>query len=283
MNHKTIPPQLNANKVKKFYSSRICDIFSNTIHIQSKYSSGDIVNTIRNAIAHKMYIETYVRNYHTIHTPSGDTVFKRIYEGADNNGINLLTMLIDNTVKIGIELNAFNNYVNVAIDEHDEPYTGRDNPYLIDAPFHKFRGTDMAYRFATLDCVDNDRFTLSGIIKHPLDGINNAKEVKILIEHALSLGIKINTVLMDRGYLDSNVMDTVDSMGLKYIIPAKDNNKVKKFKKMDLKYCRVNGHEFSFIVLKDNIGLVRSIYYLGSYQVEYIEMDKYKLEYKEMI
>ena len=172
MINKTIPPDLNTNKVKKFYSSQMYNIFSNNIHVQSRYNSGDIVNTIRNAIAHKMYIETYVRNYHTIHTPSGDTVFKRIYEAAINNGIDILTMLIDNTVKMGIELNAFNDPVNVAIDEHDEPYTGKDNPYLIDAPFHKFRGTDMAYRFATLDCVSSSRFTLAGMIKHPLDGID---------------------------------------------------------------------------------------------------------------
>ena len=158
---------------------------------------------------------------------------------------------------MGMELNYFNNPVNVAIDEHDEPYTGKDNPYLIDAPFHKFRGTDMAYRFATLDCVSNNRFTLAGMVKHQLDGIDNAKEVRMLIEHALSSGIKINTVLMDRGYLDSDVMNTGDSMKLKYIIPAKDNNKVIKFKKMDLKYCKVNGHEFSFIVLKDSIGSIK--------------------------
>ena len=46
-------------------------------------------------------------------------------------------MLIDYTVKMAMELNAFNNKVNVAIDEHDEPYIGNYNPYLIDAPFHK--------------------------------------------------------------------------------------------------------------------------------------------------
>jgi len=102
----------------------------------------------------------------TIHTPSGAPIFKRIYEPAINNGISMLTMLIDYTVKIAIELNYFNKPVNVAIDEHDEPYTGKDNPYLLDAPFHKFRGTDKAYRFATLDCVDNNRFTLAGIFKH---------------------------------------------------------------------------------------------------------------------
>lgn len=87
-------------------------------------------------MAHKMYIETYVKNYNTIHIPSGDTVFKRIYKAAVNDGIHILSILIDCTVKMAIELNAFNNPVNIAIDEHDYPY-------LIDAPFHKFRGTEI--------------------------------------------------------------------------------------------------------------------------------------------
>ena len=254
----TNPPDLNVNMVKKFFSCQICDIFSGNIHTQSKYSSGDIVNTLWNSTALKMYIETYVRNCNTIHRPSTDTRFKRLYEAAINNGISMLTMLIDNTVKMGIGLGAFNKPVNVAIDEHDEPYTGKDNPYLIDAPFHKFRGTDMAYRFATLDCVSSNRFTLAAMVKHQLDGIDNAREVRMLIEHALSLGIRINTVLMDRGYLDSDVMNAVDSMKLKYIIPAKDNEKVKKFKKMDLKYCKDKyGNEFSFIVIRDSIGSIK--------------------------
>ena len=70
MDIQTNLPNLNANMVKKFFSCSMANIFSDNIHVQSKYSSGDIVNTIRNAIGHKIYIETYVRNYNTIHTPS---------------------------------------------------------------------------------------------------------------------------------------------------------------------------------------------------------------------
>ena len=63
------------------------------------------------------------------------------------------------------------------------------------------------------------------------------------------------------GYLDSDVMNMINSMRLKYIIPAKGNNKTIKFKKMDLKYCKdTYGHEFSFIVLKDNIGSSKKAY-----------------------
>ena len=99
-------------------------------------------------------------------------------------------MLIDDTVRTAISHNAFSNPVNVAIDEHDEPYYGMDNRYLINAPFHKFRGTDKAYRFATLESVRNgERFTLSIMKKNLLDGVDNTMEVDCLIKHAISLGI----------------------------------------------------------------------------------------------
>ena len=51
-------------------------------------------------------------------------------------------------------------------------------------------------------------------------------------------------------------------MGSKYIniTPAKDDNKVIKFNKMDLKYCRVNSNEFIFIVIKDSIRSSKKIY-----------------------
>ena len=54
MRNTTNPPELNVNKVKKFFTCSMASIFSDNIHVQSKYSSGDIVNTIRNAISNKM-------------------------------------------------------------------------------------------------------------------------------------------------------------------------------------------------------------------------------------
>lgn len=58
-----------------------------------------------------MYIETYARNYNTIHIPSTDTAFKGIYETSINNRISRLIKLIDCTVKMAMEFNAFNNPV----------------------------------------------------------------------------------------------------------------------------------------------------------------------------
>ena len=71
-------------------------------------------------------------------------------------------MVIDSTVQLVIANNALPHPVNVAIDDHDDPYYGIDNRYLINAPSHKLSGTDRAYKFATLESVKNDmRLTLS--------------------------------------------------------------------------------------------------------------------------
>ena len=269
MNKENATPQIrNARTAKKFFASSMKSLFPDG-NLQCRYSSGDIVRVIRNAISLNEYIETYVRNSTSVRTPSGDTVFRRIKamgsesgshqrkgsiphpNTSSHRGIDAITDLIDLTVRIAIANGSFRNPVNVAIDEHDEPYYGMDNRYLINAPFHKFRGTERAYRFATADSVKNgERFTLSVMRKDPLDGIDNAMEVDLLLGHAMSLGVTINIVLMDRGYLDVGVMRKVEALNLKYIIPAKDNPKVMRFKGMEMKYCDSG---FSFLVIKDNV------------------------------
>ena len=270
-NTKKIPQITNAKSAKKFFSSSLNGIFSSGISVQSMYSADDIVRVLRNAITQNEYIETYVRNNPSMRTPSADTVFRRIHgigsesgshrrkgkgsedrvRDTEHSGINAISDLIDLTVMTAMSMGAFSRPVNVAIDEHDMPYYGMENRYLINAPFHKFRGTDKAYRFASIESVKKgERFTLSVIRKYSLDGIDNASEAQMLLNHAISLGVKIGTVLMDRGYLDVGVMNKVESMNLKYIIPAKDNHKVKGFRNMEMKY---SDKGFSFLVVRDTI------------------------------
>ncbi|MHB1806500.1 MAG: transposase [Thermoplasmataceae archaeon] len=149
-------------------------------------------------------------------------------------GIEKIQSLLDLIIRKAISMGAFSTPVNVAIDEHDHPYYGADSRYLIGVGSKKFRGTDKAYRFATLESVKKgERFVLSVMRRDQLDGIDNSKEVRTLIEHAVYLGIKINIILMDRGYLDAGVMNGIDTMGMKYIVPARDNPKVLRLKKKD--------------------------------------------------
>ena len=231
------------------------------------------MNVLRNAITLNEYVETYVRNNPSMHTPSADTTFRRIHGIASesgshrrkgsgetkreskHSGIDAISGILDGTVGMAMSMGAFVQPVKVAIDEHDEPYYGMDNRYLINAPFHKCRGTSKAYRFATLESVEKGRrFTLSVIKRDQLDGIDNASEVDTLLMHAISLGVKIEMVLMDRGYLDVGVMNKVASMNLKYLIPAKDNSKVLEFKRREMKY---SDGGFSFLVMGDTLSSVK--------------------------
>ena len=252
---------------KKFFSSSLNNIFPPD-RPQCRYSSGDVVRVIRNAISDKEYVETYVRNNPLSNNPSADTVFRKIKKIASESGSHIrkgsqterisnhegpdsITELIDLTVRTAIHNGAFSLPVNVAIDEHDQPYYGMDNRYLIGVGYREFRGTDKAYRFASLHSVKNgERFVLSIMKRDQLDGIDNSREVTLLLRHALSLGVRINIVLMDRGYLDVGVMRSIASLNLKYIIPAKDNSKVARFKQMGMK--RLDSG-LSFLVLNDII------------------------------
>jgi hypothetical protein len=162
MTNTTIPQLNNIKDVKKFFSFSLKNIFSSGIKPLSRYGSGDIISVIRNSISSMEYIETYVRNSIRNNIPSADTVFRRIKDiaseseshkriGSENlkrhtvhAGIEQISMLMDDTVRIAMANNAFSHPVNVAIDEHDEPYYAIGNRYLINAPFHKFRGIDKA-------------------------------------------------------------------------------------------------------------------------------------------
>ena len=158
-------PQIrNARTEKEFFTSSLKSIFPDRSP-QCRCSSGDIIGIIKNAISLNEYIETYVRNSTYVRIPSGNTVFRWIKDigseseshmrkGSESrkktyshDGIDTITGLIGLTVKIAIASRSIQHPVNVAIDEHDEPYYGMDKQYLINAPFHKFRGTYRAYRF----------------------------------------------------------------------------------------------------------------------------------------
>ncbi len=265
----TIPQLRNAREAKKFFSSCMKEIFLREMKPRSKYAPGDIIRVIRNAIFMKEYVETYVRNSTLKHNPSGDTIFRMVKgiasesgshkrSGSGNRkivtnheGMDSISRLIDLSVKIAIVKGAFQKPVNVAIDEHDEPYFGMDNRYLIGVESHKFRGTKKAYRFATLESVrKGERFALSVMKRDQLDGIDGSGEVDMLLRHAMSLGVKINMVLIDRGYIAADVFNKIESLNLKYITPAKDNPKTLRFKSMEMKH---SDDGFSYFTVKDMI------------------------------
>ncbi|MEM3192661.1 MAG: hypothetical protein QW292_11385 [Candidatus Parvarchaeota archaeon] len=79
-----------------------------------------------------------------------------------------------------------------------------------------------------------ERFAPSIIKKNSPDGIDNASKADQLLRHTMSLGSGMKMALMDRGYHDVGVMKKMEYLGLKYLVPAKDNSKVLGAKRMEM-------------------------------------------------
>ncbi|MHB1901533.1 MAG: ISH3 family transposase, partial [Cuniculiplasma sp.] len=69
MNRQNNPPFSNVKDTKEFFSSSMKIMFTPVIKKRSIYTESDISRTLRNAITHHLYIETYVRNHKTARTP----------------------------------------------------------------------------------------------------------------------------------------------------------------------------------------------------------------------
>ena len=119
--------------------------------------------------------------------------------------------------------------VAVAIDIHEIPYYGEvNNPFIMGCK-HK-NGTSYCYKYATIDIVEkNQRFTLKAIPLTPLSN-NNATIVTDLLQHAMKY-VHVKYVLLDRGFFSVDVIKALESLKLKYIMPAVKNDTIKQILK----------------------------------------------------
>ena len=113
------------------------------------------------------------------------------------------------------------------------------------------RGTSFAYQFITLDIVEhNERLTLIALpIFHRGD---QNRLVGQLLSYAKNK-VKINRVLLDRGFFDAECINLINKMGLKYIMPAKINSKdVRKVSRLTapriVPNCAMKGCRFNLVV-----------------------------------
>lgn len=241
---KNNPQMIHRIGPKKFFHIILNGLFIDNFAHQSCYNKKDLLKVLNGAVKTNEYIESFIRNNKGL--PSADTFYRRLHHSSMH--IDMLNKIIELEIKYAKGIGAFSTKIDVAIDEHDEPYYGKDNFYLTCS--NKFKGTNKVLRFATIDALLNrERFTLGIIVRTPLDGMNRGKEVQILLDKAMKY-VDISMVLLDRGYLSASVIYAINSKNLNYIIPAKVNSKTDKFK--GLKKNIVNSN-ISYIAVKDKL------------------------------
>lgn len=121
---------------------------------------------------------------------------------------------------------------------------------------YKFeRGTSFAYQFITVDVTEhNQRLTLMAL------PVFHRGDQNKLVEKLLSYTkekVRINRVLLDRGFFDAECIKMINRLGLRYIMPAKINSRdVRNVSRLTapriVPNCAMRGCRFNLVVTEIN-------------------------------
>ena len=198
------------------------------IGINSRYHQEDIFNLILMASINTTSIESSVTELKTIKNktdvPSADVVFNHIEKQNHTELQCSLEQVISASHHLAKKRRLFGKYASVAIDIHEIPYYGKvNNPFIVGCK--RKNGASYCYKYATIDMVEkNQRFTLKAIPMTSLS--NNADVVDKLLQHALK-HMHVKCVLLDRGFFSVDVINVLESLNVKFIMPAVKNTKIK--------------------------------------------------------
>ena len=156
-------------------------------------------------------------------SPDADTLYRRINmkdkEEILREFLSIQKEIITRLRKRGIKR------IVVFIDEHEIPWYGKPNPYVVGT--NSFNGTKLCFKYITINTViDNCRICLFALPVTPFSRKDK------LVDKLLCVAKKwfrIGIVLFDRGFSkDSKVLGVIEKHGLKYLAPMEKKEKIKR-------------------------------------------------------
>lgn len=157
----------------------------------------------------------------------------------------------EETYKLAKTRGAFKRNVDVAIDVTDQLYYGdKNDPMIVETKPRE--GISHAYRFATINVVvGGQRFTLLAL---PMNRFTTKAEiVEKLIKYAKKK-VRIRIVFIDWGFFSAKVINLINGLGVKFIMPARKDPKIKrlveKHEPPAIIEHRMVGSYFKLVILK---------------------------------
>jgi len=163
----------------------------------------------------------------TREVPSSDGLLYRLKKLKSGDAHRMLMDANDAIIKEMKRRGVFRKPVIAAIDLTDDPYYGEYNNRVRRS--RRDRGTNLFYTYASLHGVENGRrVTVFEIPVHQLD--DHALVVERLINATTkkARGIRIRILLIDRGFYSVDVMKKLDELGVRYLMPAIKNERIKR-------------------------------------------------------
>lgn len=157
--------------------------------------------------------------------PSADTLLYRLKRLKSDDAYSMLVGANDAIINQMRRRGVFRKSVIAAIDLTDDPYYGEYNNRVRRSK--RDRGTNLFYTYASLHVVEHGKqVTIFEIPVHQLD--DHALIVERLINAAKAREIRIRILLIDRGFYSVDMMNKLDELGVKYLMPAVKNERIKK-------------------------------------------------------
>ena len=186
----------------------------------SKHRDSEILNSLIFFSIRDRYPENGSRRYKEItrkETPDADTFYRRI--GKKNRDEILKEYIaIQEKILYEIKKRIRKGRIIVLIDEHEIPWFGKPNQYVVGTK--NFKGTNLCFKYITINAlIDDYRICLFAL---PVTQLDEKYELVDVLLNEAEEWFDIGLVLFDRGFSkDSKILKVVEKHGLKYLAQAK--------------------------------------------------------------
>lgn len=191
----------------------------------SQYSSQQFIESLVYLTVENKYAESGLQNLACTHkAPSADTLLRRLKSLQWKDAYRMLIETNDSLIRKLKRTGIFKTPVLCAIDLSDDYYYGEYNNKICQGKYQ--RGTNQFYRHATLHVVEaGKRATIFTMMVTPFD--EHASILETLILAARSRGIRISTLLVDRGFNGADVVNKLKQLRQRFLMPAQKHKNVK--------------------------------------------------------
>ena len=263
-------PNLKSKEIKRItrlLKKKVYSSINLKMHHNSKYSETDFLDLLTYVAITHDFTNNGSKTFELLkeNTPASNTVIHHIKK-LDSEYIEKLFMkTFDKLIREATKYKPFRKRVDLAIDITEQMYYGDKNDYMVCETKPK-DGTSHCFRYVTINVVENGkRFTLLALPMHKFT--TKAKVVRKLIEYAKSK-VKIRYVYLDRGFFNSEIINLLKELRVKFLMPAIRNVKIQRFMKeykeiqskiiyYDMGYRKYNRVEFKLVFVDDKQGTKR--------------------------
>ena len=161
-----------------------------------------------------------------VRLPSRSWLYKKLDEIREDYMLKRCQRLLRRSVVWAKRHGLLRRPIVAAIDEHDIPFHAKVMRTVWKIRNRKKKGTVTFNHIITISCVvDGQRVVLAAEVVRSKK--EQAAAVKRLLKQCRDCGIRISSVLMDRGYYSTDVMATVREAGIPMLMPAVKHETIK--------------------------------------------------------